>query len=643
MLNRLKNNNTAFKKQAIGTLALCCLHFGSPFALGADAEIHTRELLDFSLEDLAQITISSVAKKPQKLSEAAASVFVITAEDIRRSGATSLPEALRLAPNLQVARIDANSYAISARGFNSTTTNKLQVLIDGRIAYSPLYSGVFWDVQDILLPDVERIEVISGSNATTWGSNAVNGVINVITRSAADTQGNLLVAGGGNLEQQAAFRHGGTLAEGASYRVYGKTLRIDDSQLESGGQNIDAWKKIQLGFRADDLSQGRLTLQGDIYAGRRNSALYSGDDSTRGLNLLARWDQRLENDSQLQLQAYYDRTERDLAGTLDQSLNILQMSVQQTLGMGTGQEIIWGIGHRSAWDDVKDQSAVLTFLPAEKYLRWNHAFLQDEITLRPDLKLTLGARLEHNSYTGLEFMPNVRLAWNLSPQDLLWLSVAHGERTPSRVDRDFYLDVPGIKLDGGPDFESESANTLEIGYRGNRLNRLNYSITAFYARYDELRTVDPTGSGTYEIGNGMEATTYGIEAWADYQAAPRWRLSAGTLLQHESFHFKPGISPNPWSSTEANNPSHQWMLRSSLDLSEGHQLDMTLRHVGKLSNLDLPAYTTADLRYGWKPHSDLELSLRALNLFDPQHPEFGTAASRSEVERSLFLEMLWRY
>jgi iron complex outermembrane receptor protein len=567
-------------------------------------------------------------------------VYVITAEDIRRSGATSLPEALRLAPNLLVARIDADSYAISARGFNTTTANKLQVLIDGRIAYTPLFSGVFWDVQDLMLEDVERIEVISGPNTTTWGSNAVNGVINVITRSATDTQGTLLAAGAGNLERGAALRHGGALPAGGHYRVYGKGFRVEETQLESGGGAGDGWRKGQAGFRLDTRANGDLTVQGDVYDGRLNRQAEERGE-IRGLNLLSRWQHELGDDATLQLQAYYDRTERDIPGLFAETLDLLDIELQHNLHLTENQDIVWGAGHRAAWDDVTN-SALLAFLPAKERLRWSNLFLQDEISLQPNLRLVLGARLEHNSYTGFEFMPNVRLAWNPTPQDLLWASLARAVRTPSRLDRDFFVPfLPAVDgpLVGGPDFESETADSFELGYRGSRAGRFNYSLTAFYQDYDDLRAIQGVGDGTFVIGNGIEGEVYGLEAWGELQASERWRLSAGALLREDDLDLKPGSE----ATTQGNDPSNQWLLRSSLDLGPRHELDLTLRHVGKLPDPQVPAYTTLDLRLGWKPRPNAELSLSAWNLLDPEHGEFGSAGSRSEIERSLYLELLLRY
>ncbi len=604
-------------------------------------EYDTDTLVDFSLEQLTNLKVTSVSKKTEKLSEAAASIYVISAEDIRRNGATTIPEALRLAPNLQVARVDADRYAISARGFNSTTANKLQVLIDGRIAYTPLYSGVFWDVQNVMMEDIERIEVISGANTTVWGSNAVNGVINIITRSASDTQGNLLSAGAGNIEQNVAFRHGGSFASAGHYRVYGKAFNQESTERETGLDADDNWHNSQVGFRIDTPTNGRLMLQGNAYDGREQQ-LTADTATIKGVNLLVNWQHDLNNNQQLRLQAYYDRTERDQPSTFAETLDIIDIEMQYDLPLTEKQTVIWGASYRSAWDDVTNSTS-LAFLPAQKHLSWTSLFAQDNIELASNLHLTLGGRFEYNSYTDLEFMPNIRLAWNVTPEHLIWSSIARSVRTPSRLDREFY--VPGTApflLAGGPNFNSETANSAEIGYRGQLSSQLNFSATVFYHDYDDLRTLEFIG-GKYVLENGLQAESYGLETWADLQLRPNWRLSAGGTFMHQTMQLKPGSNDINQGQSEANTPSNQWKLRSSIDLTPKHNLDITLRHVGNLSNLGVPAYTTVDINLGWQVTSHTELSISGRNLLDPQHPEFGSLATRSEVERSVYIKLLHRF
>jgi iron complex outermembrane recepter protein len=606
-------------------------------AFAADAP-RARDLADLSLEELANIPVTSVSKHPESLADAPASIFVITAEDIRRSGATRLPEALRLAPNLEVAQSNASSYAISARGFNSTTANKLLVLIDGRIVYTPLFSGVFWDAQDVMLEDVERIEVISGPGATLWGANAVNGVINVITRRSSDTQGALAYVRAGNLERGYGARYGGAMGDG-SYRVYGRSFDVFNTSSASGATASDGWGRAQVGFRTDwGTTANGFTIQGDAYRGKIDQLV--GNDSTiSGGNLLGRWNRDLAQWGGLQVQAYFDNTERDIPGTFGEHLNIFDFEFQHSPRALGAHAITWGAGYRYGVDSVTN-SALIAFLPPDRNLRWSNVFAQDEIALRNDLKLTVGAKFENNYYTGTDFMPSVRLAWKPEPQRLLWGAVSRAVRAPSRIDRDFFVNVPTVlNLQGGPDFMSEVVDVYEIGYRAQPTPQASYSISVFHNVYDKLRSLEPIGGGVTVIGNKMEGTEDGLEAWGTYQAAKNWRLSAGGFLLKQRLNFKPD-SGDTNIAAAGNDPAHQWMLRSSLDLPKRAQLDVIVRYVGALPNPSVASYTVMDVRYGMPLRRDLELTLAAKNLLDAPHAEFG-ANGASLVSKGGYVELRW--
>jgi iron complex outermembrane receptor protein len=424
----------------------------SLIAAAAAAQQPPRRLADLTLEELSNLEVTSVSKRAERLSDAPASVFVITADDIRRSGATSLPEALRLAPNLQVARVGANGWAITARGFNSNSANKLLVLIDGRSVYSPLFSGVFWDVQELLLDDIERIEVVSGPGGTLWGVNAVNGVINVTTRAAGQTAGNLASAGAGNKEAALALRHGGELGDGASYRIYAKRVNRHHTQTASGAEVNDASQTTQLGFRADAArGTDTFTLQGDVYTGRRNQpppgsfsvagvTLALDTISVSGGNLIARWERKLADDASLSATFTYDRVERTVPPTFAETLDIADLQLQHAWRPAPAHQLVWGAEYRHALDRVGN-STIVAFLPGRLHQTWGALFAQDEITLLPEWRLTLGARVERNPYTGSEFLPSLRLAWKARPEHLLWGALSRTVRAPSRLDRDTF--VPG--------------------------------------------------------------------------------------------------------------------------------------------------------------------------------------------------------
>src|SRR6185503_18357941 len=445
----------------------------------------TTDLTELSLDDLMNIEITSVSKKTERLSEAAASIFVITREDIRQSGYNSIPEVLRLAPNLQVARVDSSQYAITARGFNSTTANKLLVLIDGRTVYTPLFSGVFWDAQDTLLEDIERIEVISGPGGTLWGSNAVNGVINIITRRSQDTKGGLVSLGGGTKDRVAGVRYGANLGENATFRVYGKGFDRENTTLGNGMNVEDAWKKGQVGFRTDWMQgSDALTLQGDGYTG--TIAQVGDDKSISGANMLGRWNRTFQDGSALQVQAYFDRTRRVYPGVFKEQLDTYDIEAQHRFQVGERHELVLGGGYRMMHDAVTNGTG-LAFLPSVFPLTRINGFIQDSIALHERLKLTLGVKLETNSYTGLEVQPNARLAWKFKDDALLWAAISRAVRVPSRLDTNLFAPgQPPFLLAGGRNFRAEKVIAYEVGYRAQLTPQASLSVSTYYNMYGDL-------------------------------------------------------------------------------------------------------------------------------------------------------------
>src|SRR6266853_1071275 len=573
-------------------------------AVGAQT-MRVADIADLSIEELGNIQITSVSKHAERLADAAASIFVITGEDIRRSGATRLPEALRLAPNLEVARASASSYAISARGFNNTIDNKLLVLIDGRTVYTPLFSGVFWDAQDVF----------------AYGQ-------------------------AGDLERGYGARYGGALGEGGSYRVYGRSFDIFNTSNANGATASDRWSKGQVGFRTDwGTAANGFTLQGDAYRGSLDQAI--GDDtSISGNNLLGRWNRDLADWGQVQIQSYFEHTERDIPGTFAERLNIFDVEFQHGLRAMGAHRLTWGGGYRYG-DDRVTNSAFVAFLPANRSLRWANVFAQDEIALEENLRLTLGAKFENNYYTGTEPLPSARLAWKPDPQRLVWGAVSRAVRAPSRIDRDFFVPAQApfflAPLNGGPDFVSEVVKVFEIGYRDQPLPQATYSISLFHNIYDKLRSVEPAPGGTVVLGNKMEGTGDGLEAWGSYQAARSWRLSAGAFFLRQRLRLKPDSGDTLGVSAAGNDPAHQWLLRSSFDLPNRTELDIGVRRVGALPNPSVPAYTAVDVRYAWRLLRELELALVGQNLFDSSHAEFGNAATRSEMARGAYAKLRWTY
>lgn len=627
----------------VAALVLSCAPL-LPAAADPQTPPPERDLTELSLEELANLQVTSVSRRAERLADAPASVFVITADDIRRSGATTLAEALRLAPNLQVARIDAGQHAITARGFNGLAANKLLVLVDGRTIYTPLFSGVFWDQQDVLLEDVDRIEVISGPGATLWGANAVNGVINVITRAARDTHGALLSAGGGNREQGAALRYGVGLGGGRDFRVHGKFAHLENTQRADGSPVRDGRHWLQAGFRADwDTAKGGLTLQGGAYNVRsedrgRAAGFEIGRAELSGLHLLAGWTRRLRKGSEVRLQAYLDHAQRKERILFQPEADLLDVEIQHGLSKGA-HRVLWGAGYRYGRDDVED-GFLVGFRPTRRELSWMNVYAQDDVRLGDKLDLTAGIKLERNGYTGWEYLPNARLAWKPSGDHLVWGAVSRAVRAPARFDRDVIRPLGGVF--GGPNFVAEVANVFQLGYRARPIRVVTGSVTAFLHQWDNLRSAT---APPVIFENRIEGPVYGVEAWASWQILGAWRLSGGYTALRKRLRLEPGSTDllgtrNP---QLANDPGHQWLLRSSVSLWTRHELDATVRQVAALPNPSVPAYTAVDLRYGWRLRRDLELSLKGQNLFDRSHPEFNAAPGRSELQRGVLVRARWSH
>jgi len=603
-------------------------------------------LKKLTLEQLMNLEVTSVSKRPEKLWQAASAIQVITQEDIRRSGATSLPEALRLATNLEVAQVDSRQWAISARGFNSTTANKLLVLIDGRTVYTPLYSGVFWDVQDVPLWDVDRIEVISGPGATLWGANAVNGVINIITKPAQDAQGLVLSGGGGTvLQGLGGARYGGALGRNVHYRAYGKAFTRDQTQFADGRAGVDDWYAGQGGFRLvwnpSETSQG--TLQGDLYDGRIAQPAAS-DIAVSGGNVMGSWSRAFSPTSDARLQLYFDRTHRSIPGTFAEDLDSYDVDFQHHAVLARRHDVVWGLGVRFI-DDSVGNTAALAFLPSQVQRKWFGGFLQDEIALIPErLHVILGTKLEHNDYTGFELQPAGRVSWTARRGGVLWAAVSRAVRTPSRIDRELFAPAqPPYLLEGGPNFRSEELLAYELGYRVTGQDRLGVSLATFYNRYDNLRSIEmvnPPAPFPIVLGNGLEGKSYGAELTADYRLTGAWRLRAGYTEMRVRTEPKPGSTDTTRTSSD---PDRQLSLRASLDLPAQLKLDADARYVSEIKNQQIPAYGELDLRAAWQPVAALEFSLVGQNLLHRQHVEFGAAASRHEIQRGVYGRVEWHF
>jgi len=609
----------------------------------------SQSLKEMSIEELMDVQVTSVSRRPEKLSETASAIQVITSEDIRRSGATTIVEALRLASNLQVAQVDSGSWAVSARGFNNTTANKLLVLIDGRTVYTPLYAGVFWDVQDTLLEDVDRIEVISGPGATLWGANAVNGVISITTKRAQATQGFLLETGGGTQPKDFLnLRYGNHIGSNAHYRVYGKVFERQPTNFTNGRDAQNNWTLAQSGFRLDwDKSRAnKFTLQGDLYDGNKNQ-LNSSDTDIKGGNVLARWSLVLSEESDLSLQFYYDRTHRDIPRAFAEDLSTYDIDFQHRFSIGKRNELIWGLGYRLIQDRIQN-SASLAFLPADVTRRAYSGFLQDEITLLKErLSLTVGTKVEHNDYTGTEFQPSVRTAWKIDQRQTVWGAISRAARTPSRIDREAFIPAsPPFLLAGGPNFQSEILTAYELGYRVRPQERVSFAVSSFFDDYDSLRSleqVNPPRPLPVIIGNGLKGKSWGAEVTGDYLITKWWRVHGGFTEMRINITPTETSTDRTRGSGESHDPNRHLLLRSSVEPLRTVQIDSTFRFVSKIANQQVPSYAELDARLAWQPKPSLEFSLVGQNLLHNRHAEFGTPLNRQDISRSVYGKVVWRF
>ena len=612
------------------------------------------ELKRMSLEQLMEIDVISVSRKPEKLSQVASAIQVITSEDIRRSGATSIPEALRLAPNLEVAQVGAHQWAISARGFNSTTANKLLVLVDGRSVYTPLFSGVFWDIQDVLLEDIDRIEVISGPGGAVWGANAVNGVINIITKRSSDTRGLYAEAGGGSTPNDfAGARYGGTLGSRTTFRVDGQYFDRDNELYSNGDDVTDSWRMGHGGVRVDAHTSDRdaVMVNGDAYGGNENAPT-GGTSTASGGNLTTRWTRTLSATSGMSVQLYYDHTQLSNpepasqfspSGTLTDRLDTYDLDFDQHFAAGSRNRFVWGLGYRFT-HDVVGNSAPIAFLPAHLDHSLVSGFVQDEIAVLENLFVTLGTKVEHNDYTGFEVEPTARLRWSLAPNHVVWAAVSRAVRMPSRVERDLMQPAHfPVILTGSEDFESEILIAYELGYRFDVSSKFSASLSAFYNDYDDLRSLNftPATIIPFFYANDLAGETHGLEASATYQATSWWRLRAGVDVLKERLHVKRGKTDINHALNETADPEHQASLHSAFDLPHRIELDVGPRWVDKIYNNNggvlgtVPSYTDMDVRIGWQMTDQLGLSIVGQNVLHAHHPEFGVPDStREDIRRT---------
>jgi iron complex outermembrane recepter protein len=640
-----------------------------------------RDLTTVSLEDLMNIQVTSVSKKERPLASTGAAVFVITRGDIRRSGMRNIPDLLRMAPGVEVARIDANAWAISIRGFNHRYSTKVLVLIDGRSVYNPASSGVFWDQQDVPLGDIERIEVIRGPGGTVWGANAVNGVINIITRSSKDTQGGLIFGGIGSEESAAGLvQYGGEAGKKGHYRVFGRYFKVESSTAAGGGDAADGWHGSHVGMRTDWTLSGRdtMTVQGDLFGaseGQTISTLFSNrlpdsrtfDDKVRtgSGNILGRWEHKFSNGSEATVQGYFDRARRlDLAST--NILNTGDVDLQYRFRVGSRHDIVVGAGYRLT-DQVLRRGYSNAFGTGHRRDSLVSTSIQDEVKLTATVALILGAKVEHNSYTGLEFQPSAQLVWSPSVRQTVWASAARAIRQPAWVDAEARLDVATFPLEGGGfaliqllgshTVEAERLLDFEVGYRAQAAKWLSLDFTAFQSRYSGLQSTEP-GTPYFTLDpapshlvlpsyfrNLAYANNYGGEVFAIWNVTSRWQLSPGFSFLQMKIGLRPASRDTSTQASVGYSPKHQAQLRSTLDLRHNLEWDTSAYFVGALRYGPVPGYTRLDTRLGWRAGESIEFSVAGQNLLTPRHIEFwdGMATHVTQVQRSVVGTVTWRF
>jgi len=626
------------------------------------------DLTELSLEDLMNVRVTSAAKKEQKLLQTPAAVYVITAEDIRRSGVTTLPDALRLAPGVEVAQLSSDTWAVSIRGFSALYSNKLLVLIDGRSVYSPMFSGVLWNETDLMLEDVERIEVIRGPGAALWGANAVNGVINIITRPARDTQGGLLTLGGGSYDRGTGqARYGGTNGNNLEYRIYGKYLNRNSLGGVAGTYKGSGWDMTRGGFRADwsPAMRDNLTAEGSIYRGQTGQLAYQIVPpaalvgaaplvDSNGGDLLLRWKHTLAGGSEISWQGYYERAHRGNF-ILGQNENSVDLDFQHHLSPSRWHDFIWGGSFRSSGVRSSAVNFALATIKPDVRLQLFSVFLQDELAIVPQrLWLTAGSKFEHNDYSGWEVQPTLRLLWKLQPNQAFWGAVSRAARTPSIYETSIRMPVPlatdipvPVTLVGNPQLQSESLLAYEAGYRAQPSKHVWLDAAAFYNRYRRLVSENPVllpGSGPMpqfllQMSNGMRGQTYGGELSASYSVSKILSLQGSYSLFRGQWGPWPGNRADRAIFAAGETPQHQFQVRSGFSPLSGFDFDTNLFYVSGWTAYPVPGVTRLDTRLGWRANQRVQLDFIVQNALQPRHTEsFSTAfmGNTELVKRTVF-------
>ncbi|MEP6715843.1 MAG: TonB-dependent receptor [Terriglobia bacterium] len=668
---------------AVGSGGFFAAALGLTLTMGAAAQTAPQNLTGRSLEDLMNVEVTSVSKKEQTLSKTPAAVYVIGQDDIKRSGATNVPDLLRMAPGVEVAQIASNQWAISVRGFNAIYSNKVLVLVDGRAVYVTSFSGVFWDAMDIPLEDIDRIEVIRGPGGTVWGANAVNGVISIITKNAADTKGALVTAtAGAQGVNEELLQYGGHAGSRGAYRAFAKYASMDSARFPNGEDGADGWRKVHAGFRADwRLSaENSVSVQGglvNVDGGATRNVIFPGTQPFQTAintllkdlsgDVLARWDRTLRNGS-TSLQLYDSATRRHDAGSLLDT-NVTDIDFSHHLTGWMRHDIVWGLDFRITHDNILPESAYsVRFTVPSRTVKLFSTFAQDEIRLSKSLSLTVGSKIEHNDFTGVEIEPSAQLIWARNDRRSLWFSAAKAIRQPDRSDYSIQYDlavvpVPGVgngvvRVLGNPQFRAERVRDFEAGYRTQAGRRISLDFTAFLQLYRSLESNEQglpyvaTENGAPLLilpvlfGNKAQATNYGFEAFGTWNVTRAWKINAGYSSLRMKVTVDPASTDTVTPRESGNSPSQQIQMRSSLTLRKNVECDGSFKYVTALNTLGVPGYGRLDSRVAWHPLEAMELSLTGQNLNSHSHVEFldnSGLSLRTVVARSVIAKISLRF
>ena len=645
------------------------------------------DFAELSLEELLNTKMTLVTRKAETVSKAPAAISVLTQEEIRRSGSTTIPDVLRMIPGFHTGHIDAHTWTVSARGFGGRFANKLLVLVDGRSVYTPFFSGVYWEVQDVPLEEVERIEVIRGPGASLWGANAVNGVINIVTKKAQDSQGTRLTVGAGSEERGfSSLRHGGKLGERTHYRIYGKFSKRDSFVDAMGKEAADEWDIGSSGFRLDwePTERDAFALHGFLYQGdlaqdltvpTRNAPFTESrvdEIEVSGGYLQGRWERVFSRSSELVLQLYYDRAVRR-EWSLGEARNTWDVDFQHRFALGLRQEIIWGGGYRLSADET-DSSFMFSLDPADRDLDYFNAFVQDDITLLEErLRLLAGTKIERNDFSGWEIQPTARVLWELSERHTLWGAVSRAIRIPSRSESDMSIIIVAIPperlpadspttfigLLGNRGVESETLHAFEIGWRHHLTERFFVDLVAFYNAYSDMILGDTGGAPVLKttppppylifpttLGNKMDGRTYGVELTGNWQVRDGWRLQGIYSFLDMRLEVDPDVDASEGAKREKRHPRHQFSFFSRLNLPAKWTVDGNIRYVDEIPDLNVESFLDLDVRLGWKLFETVEISAVGQNLLHSHRGEYfdqTTSAPHTERQRGAYGSVTWKF